>query len=113
MCLLVPPGCSPTALARQYFWGDSQAAPVFNVVVHVAAPLVALLGATIFSLGRRWLGFGLATTSMVVIAWPQLVTYFFVPLQPLVLGSSLLTVIALARTLWSEAQTTAFSRTVI
>jgi hypothetical protein len=101
MCLLVPPGCFEANLpSHNHFWGDSQAAPVFHLLLNLVAPLVALIGATLASIGRRWLGFGLATASLLVVAWPHAVTYFIFPLQTLVLGSVLATAVVVARMMW-------------
>ena len=100
MCSLLPPDCAAADLTRHnYFWGDSQAAPVFQLLF-VGAPLVSLVGTTIFATGRRRLGFGLATASLVVVLWAHFVTFFF-PLHPVVLGAVLGTAVALGRAIWS------------
>jgi hypothetical protein len=62
--------------------------------------LVALLGATLASIGRSWVGLGLAMASFLVVAWPHAVTYFFFPLQTLVLVSVLATTVVIARMTW-------------
>lgn len=100
----LPPGCVGLDLTRHNpFWGDSQAAPVFQLLLNFVAPLVTLAGAMLASVGRRWVGFGLAAASLLVLAWAHIVTHFLFPLQTLVLVSVFATVVALGRMMWGYA----------
>lgn len=101
VCLLVPPSCSLEYLPdRNYFWGDSQAAPTFHLLLNLGVPLLSLSGAFLASVGRRWVGFGLAVAALVLLLWAQIVSYFFFPLQTLMLVSVLATVVTLGRLMW-------------
>ena len=110
MCdLWPPPRCISGHLSGlQYFTGDSQAAPVWNLMLAVAGPLVALSAALLY-LGRR---FALALALSALACAPYAVFLFggyaVMPFHPIVAGAVVLTFIAVSvgttKAVWAPAR---------
>ncbi len=92
-----PPRCfAPSLSGIQYFTGDSEAAPVWNLALDVVGPLLAV-GAAILHLRRRFasalvLG-GLACVPYATFAFD---TYVVIPFHPLTAGAVFVTLIAVS-----------------
>jgi hypothetical protein len=92
-----PPRCISANLSgTQYFSGDSQAAPVWNLALDVVAPLLAL-GAAILHLSRRSASaLALACLASMPYATFALGTFAVMPFHPLVAGAVFVTLLAVA-----------------
>ena len=93
----------------QYFTGDSQAAPVWHLTFNVVVPLVAL-GASLMLLRRRFAGaLVLAAVACAPFSVFLFGTYTVVPFQLVVVGTVLLTFIAVSlgtiRAVWAPRPT--------
>ena len=104
--LFPPPRCIAAQLSGvQYFFGDSQAAPVWHLTINVVVPLLAL-GASLLHLRRQFAGaLVLAALACVPFSVFLFGTYFLVPFQFVVVGAVLLTFIAVSlgttRAVWA------------
>jgi len=97
LCSLWPLRCISGQLSgAHYFMGDSQAAPVFHLMLAVAGPLLAA-SAALFQLRRRFVGaLALAALACVPYSVFLLGTYAVMPFHPLVAGAVLVTFIAVS-----------------
>ncbi len=104
--LFPPPRCIAAHLSGvQYFFGDSQAAPVWHLTINVVVPLLAL-GASFLHLRRRFAGaLVLAALACVPCSVFLFGTYAVVPSQLVVFGAVPVTFIAVSlgttRAVWA------------
>jgi hypothetical protein len=95
--LLPPPHCISGHLSGvQYFTGDSQAAPVWNLVLALVGPLLAVGAAFLYLRGRFIGALSVAALACVPYAVFLFDAYAVIPFQPLVAGSVLVTFIVVS-----------------
>jgi hypothetical protein len=92
-----PPRCFASNLSGvQYFTGDSQAAPVWNLALDVVGPLLAIGAAILHLRGRFASALVLAALACVPYATFVLGTYAVMPFHPIVAGAVLVTLLAVS-----------------